>query len=151
VTKVAEGDRVDDRRGVMRERVIGKDCESCGQRFRPRTSGRPARFCSQSCRQRAWALRQAQAALQRGDARPEVVGEVVEPLVPVSGPISVVPSTAREWSELLEQLAVQLSDRESDLARRHYDHRRLYQGLLAALTALSEATPGGLENLVMRR
>jgi hypothetical protein len=69
----------------------------------------------------------------------------------MSVPISELPSAAREWSELLEQLAVQLSDPESDLASRHYDHRRLYQGLLTALTALSEATPGGLENLIMRR
>lgn len=142
---------MDNRLGVMRERVIGKDCESCGQRFTPRTFGRPARFCSRSCRQRAWALRQAQAAVQRGAPCPDVDWEVAQRLVQVSARVTAVPSTAREWSELLEQLAAQLSDPESDLARRHYDHRRLHQGLVAALTTLGEATPGGLENLVMRR
>jgi hypothetical protein len=46
--------------------------------------------------------------------------------------------------QLLKQLRAQLNDPSSDVARRPWDHARLYDALGQALTALDAATPGGL-------
>jgi hypothetical protein len=45
---------------------------------------------------------------------------------------------------MLKQLRAQLNDPGSDVARRPWEHARLYDGLGQALTALDAATPGGL-------
>ena len=55
-----------------------------------------------------------------------------------------MPRDARGWVRLLKQLQDQLNDPGSDVARRPWEHTRLYDGLGQALTALDAATPGGL-------
>ena len=32
-------------------------CRLCGRSFRPRANGRPRKFCSDACRQKAWRAR----------------------------------------------------------------------------------------------
>ena len=129
---------------VARERLTRRECECCGVRFEVAALGRPPRYCSQACRQRAWELRRAGALLEAGgDPRPEVVREVVE--------VPIAPSRPREWCALLERLAAELADPGSEVATRHYDHRRIYGRLVAAFNALDAATPGGLDALESRR
>jgi hypothetical protein len=152
---------------VVDERVVARDCDACGRLFRPARRGRPARYCSPACRQRGWALRQAEHALGTpADRRPAVVREVVErvlqperrPLAPTPpAPVAAgaasrgVPTRAREWVRLLEQLADQLGDESSPMAREHWDHRRLHSQLERVLVQLAKAHPGGLEHLLRRR
>ena len=127
----------------VRERVLERDCEHCARRFEVAKTGRPPRYCSHSCRQRAWELRRAAAALDQADPRPEVVREMVR--------VPMQPSTPREWCSLLDHLVAELHDPGSDVATRHYDHRRLYGRLVAVLNALDAATPGGLNALEGQR
>ena len=58
---------------------------------------------------------------------------------------SAAPAEARGWVGLLNELAAQLNDPDSDLVRRPWEHIGLYDGLGRALAALDSATPGGLE------
>jgi hypothetical protein len=69
-------------------------------------------------------------------ARPAVRGR--------AGAVQPVPTDARGWVLLLKHLREQLNDPGSDVARRPWEHARLYDGLGQALTALDAATPGGL-------
>jgi hypothetical protein len=55
-----------------------------------------------------------------------------------------VPNDVRGWVSLLKQLRSQLNDPASEVAKRPWEHSRLYDGLGQALTALDAATPGGL-------
>ena len=121
------------------ERLIERDCEHCGRRFELAKTGRPPRYCSRSCRQRAWELRRATAALAQPDPRPEVIRETVR--------VPIAPNTPREWCALLDRLISELDDPGSDVATRHYDHRRLYDRFVALFNALDAATPGGLGTL----
>jgi hypothetical protein len=141
-------------RRVVGERTLSRDCRSCGTPIAlagedgPRR-GRVPRYCSPACRQKAWALRRAADALGREDPRPTVVRELVERVVEVHrvrevpGP-PVSPVAAADWVALLELLGHRLADPASAVARDHYAHRRIYDGLLTALEALDRATPGGL-------
>jgi hypothetical protein len=166
-TSAAGGDWVvgDIRSVVVDERVVVRECAGCGREFRPARRGRPARYCSAACRQRGWALRQAERALGTStDRRPTVVREVVERVLqpervaPVAGPAisddaasRSVPQCAREWVQLLEQLAVQLGDESSPVAREHWHHRRLHDQLSRMHVLLAAAHPGGLERLSRHR
>lgn len=128
----------------VRERVIARDCEQCGRRFEVSPLGRRPRYCGQTCRQRAWELRRARTDLQREEpARPEVVREVIER--------TVSPGTGREWAQLFGELAATLRDPSTLLAKRHYDHARIYRALIDAAEALAQATPGGLAALTTHR
>ena len=135
---------------IVRERVRERDCEMCAQRFTVGAKGRIPSYCSPACRQRAWALRRAGETLGRGDPRPQVVREVVDRVeqvfteTPTEG---FWPSRARPWAEGLDQLAAQLTNPRSPLHREHWQHRRLNASLIRVLTALDQATPGGLANL----
>jgi hypothetical protein len=89
--------------------------------MQPKPRGRIPKWCSASCRQRAW--EQARAATSGLSAV-----RVVERRVQVRAPAS---PTRRDWPELLHQLARQLDD------GRIYD--RDLPGLTAALNAALEA------------
>lgn len=141
------------------EHVVERECEACGTRFEPVGHGRPPKYCSDACRQRAWALRQAARKLGQGDPRPAVVREVVERETVVvrarPAPVSrlsmaamvVEPTTGRHWVEMLEHLAEQLQDPGHVTAKNHWDHPKLYDALVHAMAALGRAHPGGLDQL----
>ncbi len=127
-----------------------------------RGTGRRGWYCSNTCRQRAWALRTAGEQLAAGqDPRPRVVREVVERVtervqvrpVPIPGvtppapATSAVPTDARGWAALLGQLEQQLLDERSPIAGAHWNHRRVFEALVRASTALGRAHPGGLDQL----
>lgn len=162
------------RQVVVEERVLERECTACGEVFRPARRGRPAVYCSAACRQRGWALRQAEQALgTAADRRPEVVREVVERvlqperlvLVPVPAEPAAasasssaaaagadgVPVRSRGWVQLLAQLVTQLDDSSSPVAREHWHHLRLFDALADALAAMDRAHPGGLDELEGRR
>jgi hypothetical protein len=145
--------------------AVVRICAECGQEFQQRRRGRPSVYCRPACRQRAWALRQARATL---DATPSA--EPAPPVAPTPPPPDLevtlpgtsaplprapgliapattevrVPTDVRGWVSLLKQLRSQLNDPGSDVAKRPWEHARLYDSLGQALTALDAATPGGL-------
>jgi hypothetical protein len=175
-----EGDQVDatsatgDQHGDTantrtRDRVVSRECAFCGTPVVYGGRGRPSRYCSASCRHRAWAIRQAERQLAAGaDPRPRVVREVIErttervvvrraPVtswaVPVSAPATpapAVPERARDWVPLLDELRGQLGDPTHTMSQAYWDHERLYQALLHAVTMLGQAHPGGLDRLTAR-
>ena len=145
---------------VVSERTTRRECGGCGTPLVYAGTGRPARFCSPSCRQRAWALRTAERTLRTdADPRPAVVHEVtertVERAVRVAAPspawsASSAPTRAREWTALLDQLTGLLANDSAAVTREHWHHVRLYDALLGSLTALGRAHPGGLDQLQHR-
>lgn len=143
------------------ESLLAVECRGCGTPVRYAGTGRPPRYCSPGCRQRAWALRKAEETLSAdADPRPQVVRETVERRVETtprppswsapSAAASRPPSTAREWERLLHALAEQLADEGHQIAREHWHHRRLYNALVRAMTGLGHAHPGGLDQLGKR-
>jgi hypothetical protein len=138
-------------RTTTSERAVSTTCGACGTELTYGGEGRPRRFCSDSCRTRGWALRRA--AEQLGVALPPPVVEIRERLttrvVAPSGPR--VPTDPHGWNVMLAELTAQLADPRTSMHRRHWDHRRVYQSLAAALTALDTAHPGGLDKLRGRR
>ena len=166
-----DGDQADAHETVtvtdrVRERLVSRECAGCGRELEYGGRGRPPRFCSQTCRQRGWALRTAAQQLAGGaDPRPEVVREVIErttertvvrqaPLTAYAASLAAArpatPTRAREWVTTLEELTAQLADPAHALALLHYDHPRLYAALLRAVTALGKAHPGGIDQLAGR-
>src|SRR4051794_1700354 len=96
----------------VRDRVVERECESCGDWFRYAGVGRPGRFCSSRCRQRAWALRRAAEQLGTLDGvGPQVVREIRERVIErariVPGPPEPAPppTAPRDWMKLLTLLA----------------------------------------------
>jgi hypothetical protein len=96
-------------------------CGWCGTAMEPKARGRIPKWCSASCRQRAW--EQARAATS-GRSAVQVVERRVEVPVPM-------PPTRRDWPRLLDELARQIDD------GRVYD--RDLDGLTFALTAVLDA------------
>lgn len=150
------------------ERVVARECAGCGTQFEYAGRGRRGLYCSPACRQRAWALRTAGEQLAAGDPRPSVVREVVERTtervvervtvkpVPVAGlaspatpapSVPAAPTDARGWVALLGQLEQQLLDERSPIAGAHWNHRKVFDALVRASTALGRAHPGGLDRL----
>lgn len=142
------------------ESLLAVECRGCGTPVRYAGTGRPPRYCSPGCRQRAWALRHAEQTLSaEADPRPQVVRETVERRVATSPPppswsgpraATQPPATAREWERLLATLSEQLADESHPTAREHWHHRRLYNALVRAMTGLGHAHPGGLDQLGKR-
>lgn len=75
-------------------------CGWCGQKLELKARGRLPKWCSVSCRQRAW--EQARAAAS-GLAAVRVVERPVEVRVPAT-------PTRRDWAQLLHELARQIDD-----------------------------------------
>lgn len=117
-------------------RVSGQTiaCAWCSREFPLSARGRPPKWCSQSCRQRAWEHRRA---ARSGVAAVEVVRQTVQVVkVTVVQPVRVpVPPYGRAWPGVLAELADQL------------DRGRVYDRDLAELeTALRDV----LESLERR-
>ncbi len=137
----------DDAQERITDRLIGRECASCGTWIAYRGRGRRPRYCRASCRQRAWSVRRAAEQLGTLDgAGPQVVTEVRERLVERPKPVTVLrdPSNPREWVTVLDALAAQLHDPMSSVAAQHWQHGRLEAALTAAWQALDAAHPGGL-------
>ncbi|WP_331764890.1 hypothetical protein [Streptomyces sp. NBC_01238] len=124
------GDVVAERvKTTVRDRLVRRTCEWCGDPVDYSGVGRPPRYCKDSHRKRASELRTAQARADRpvdaGGRTTEPVREVVErtetvtrtvvrrgpgevrriPAVRTSGAPYALPENAREWFEALQYLA----------------------------------------------
>jgi hypothetical protein len=115
--------------GVLRERVVGRECQARRKDFSQRAKGRPAMYRSPACKQRAWTLRHPCIDQDPALPPPTVVRDVVErTLAPWP--------TAPEWIALLGILAEHIADDSTALAREHWHHERLFATLQHAATAL---------------
>ena len=85
---------------VTERRRAATTCGWCGTPMQPKARGRIPKWCSPSCRQRAW--EQARAA-ESGLAAVKVVERRVEVAVAAA-------PTRRDWARLLHDLARQLDD-----------------------------------------
>ena len=102
-------------------RTAATTCGWCGGPITPRSRGPIPKWCSATCRHRAW--EQARAAAS-GRSAVQVVERLVEGRVPAA-------PTRRDWARLLDELAHQLED------GRVYD--RDLAGLSTALSTVLDA------------
>jgi hypothetical protein len=112
---------VDDEKRSPGRRKAASDCAWCGGPITPRSRGPIPKWCSATCRHRAW--EQTRAAIS-GRWAVEVVERRVEVPVPVT-------PARRDWPPLLDELARQVDD------ARIYDRDLL--DLSEALGAVLEA------------
>jgi endogenous inhibitor of DNA gyrase (YacG/DUF329 family) len=117
--------------GVTIERVTRTPCAWCGTAIEPRPRGRPARFCSRSCRQRDYELRTAAARygadVAAGRIHQEPAERVIERTV-----LAKHPTRPADWEAALAELAEQLRTGRIDPA--HHDRiRAALQPVRAAL------------------
>lgn len=127
-------------------RVPGQvvECGGCGAEVAVPARGRVPKWCSGTCRHRAW--EQARAAAS-GRAAVTVVDRVVETVWTetvvqhhrTTVPVAVHPASAREWARLLEELAVGL------------DRGRVYDRDLPVLIPAANALIEALERRIQRR
>ncbi len=127
------------------ESVIARTCAWCGREMAiSQRTGRPRRYCSKNCRNRAsearttaprLALQLAAGRLATGPVREVVERTVTQPLTPAD---------AHGWTAALTELTRQLADPASKVAREHWQHRRILTALIDATAALDCAHPGGL-------
>ena len=132
---LAAGQRHDEPSGSTTDRG-SVTCGWCGASVTVAARGRVPKWCSATCRHRAWEQRRAAAsglvAVEVVDRPVEVVRTVTKvKRVVVEAPRSMTTGTNRGWAQQLEELA-------DDLDRgRIYD--RDVQALLPAMTALVAA------------
>ena len=85
---------------VQGRRVAASDCGWCGAPITVKATGRLPKWCSPSCRQRAWEQSRAAAS---GRSAVQIVERRVEVPVPVA-------PRRQDWPRLLADLARQLDD-----------------------------------------
>jgi hypothetical protein len=110
------------------EAVVTRSCAWCGREMAvTQRTGRPRRYCSKNCRNRASEARTIapRLAIQiaAGHLATAPVREVVERTVPVT------PTDAHGWSAVLGELARQLADPATQASREHWHHRRILAAL----------------------
>ena len=150
-------------REQVREVVIERTCAWCGKAMTlTQQTGRPRKYCSKSCRNRASELRTVAPKLSWDMAAGRVatgpVREIVERTVTTTldtappRPLAVqyAPGNAKEWQRELRLLAIQLLDPRTNTAREHWEHSRLLAALQDVLAALNHAHPGGLARIPKR-
>ncbi len=141
------------------ERLVSRTCGWCGELMVYRGVGRRPKYCSKSCKNRAWEVRSAQRRLDRdiaaGTASTEPVREVVsrppkpEPKAPAPRQAAPrAPVRIADWVKLLAVLEEQL---HGELGPKYWDHPKLLKSLNSVLGALDQATPGGLDALMNKR
>lgn len=119
-------------------------CGWCAGPVALRPTGRPRKWCSDSCRQRAWATNRAAVS---GDTPVRVVDRQIEVEVPIRVPetklveITIQPSGA-QWPDVLRTLATQV-----DGAGRH----PLYDKDLDAVTQAANELIDALSRRLRRR
>lgn len=90
----------------QRRRRAATTCGWCRGPIEPKARGRIAKWCSATCRQRAWEQSRAAAS---GRSAVELVERVVEiPVRPIPGVEVARHPRHQEWPPLLEELAEQL-------------------------------------------
>jgi hypothetical protein len=90
----------DARVGGRERRAAAQTCGWCGGPITPKSRGPIPKWCSATCRHRAW----EQTRARTSDRSPV---QVVERLVRVHGRLA---PTRRDWPQLLEELVGQMSD-----------------------------------------
>ena len=142
------------------ERLVSRTCGWCGELMVYGGRGRRPKYCSKSCKNRAWEVRSAERRLERdlaaGAASAEPVREVVsrppkpepKPPAPPRPAAPRAPVRIADWVKLLAVLEEQLG---GELGPKYWDHPKLLRSLNAVLSALDEAHPGGLDALMNRR
>ena len=107
---------------AMHRRAAATTCGWCSGPINPKSRGPVPKWCSASCRQRAWEQRRAAAS---GLSAVEIVERVVE--VPVPPQARPVPRH-QEWHSLLRELTRQLSS--------HLVYERHLAGIASEVRAL---------------
>lgn len=109
------------------ERQVSIECARCGREVAYSGNGRRPKFCSPTCRSRAWELRRAATELKQPDPMPAIVREVVERTVDRDRPVPapVAPRTVADWVPLLEQLTRAVRDDPRSLVRSKDDWQEL--------------------------
>ncbi|MER6433214.1 hypothetical protein ABT272_36650 [Streptomyces sp900105245] len=154
-----------DETATVREQLLERTCEWCGEPVAYGGRGRPARYCSPVHRRRAWELRTAEARADRpvseGGRSREPVREVVErtetvvrtvtrpdpgsaspgarPALRLSGEPYTLPSDAIEWIEALAALRREVANPRIFPFREHI--ARACEKTLHALRAGGSPTP----------
>ena len=100
--KPTQSEAADSKTRVTGRRDAPTDCAWCGGTLTPRSRGPIPKWCSATCRHRAWEQNRAAAS-----GRSAV--EVVERRVEVRVPVPVTPAR-RDWPGLLDELARQVDD-----------------------------------------
>jgi hypothetical protein len=124
-----------------REQLVSIECAHCGEKVTYSGTGRRPRYCSASCRSRAWELRQAAARLERENPMPAVVREVVERTVDRDRPVPAAPRRAAEWVRLLQQLEHQVRDNPLVLVRSGEEFQELAAAVRGLYNAFTWRTP----------
>jgi len=155
------------RRDRITEQPVARECAWCGDPIELRPRARHQRYCSRSCRQRAYEVRtattrrQTDQAAGRARTEQEPVREVVErvtvrttrsrrppalPPVVREVPVVAAPTKARQVSDFLDAAAAAVSDGTIPV----HDLRRVNTAAHQLLKALDQAYPGGLKALRKR-
>lgn len=126
--------------------VATRTCAWCGREMTlTQRTGRPRRYCSKNCRNRASEARtlapRLALKLAAGRLTTEPVREVVQRTTTVN------PTDAHGWATVLGELTRQLADPTSQTSREHWQHRRIMTALTQATTALDHAHPGGIDRI----
>ena len=127
--------------------VAARDCAWCGRQMTiTQRTGRPRRYCSKNCRNRASEARTTapRLALQLAAGRLATgpVREVVERTVTITEPLT--PADAHGWVAALGELARQLADPATKTSREHWQHRRILAALADATATLHRDHPDGI-------
>ncbi|MGY4967392.1 hypothetical protein [Streptomyces sp. 900105245] len=156
----------------MREQLLERTCEWCGEPVAYSGRGRPARYCSPVHRRRAWELRTAEARADRpvseGGRSREPVREVVErtetvvrtvsqpvsgaagaqPALRLSGEPYTLPSDALEWIEALAVLRREVANPKVFPFREHIARacEKTLQVLRADAAEIQRASAAGGES-----
>lgn len=93
------------RSGTVRRPGQKVVCGWCGRRFKIKARGRTPKWCSASCRQRAWEQRRAAAS---GLAAVEVVDRAIEHDKVVYVVADSKPPTGRDWAQHIGALTRQV-------------------------------------------
>lgn len=127
------------------ERLVSTQCRHCGGDIDYAGTGRRPRYCSASCRTRAWAVRRAATELDREHPGPEVVREVVatERVQTVRTP-GKAPTDTHGWILQLTALTRQLSGSERASFGDDHNYDQLAFRLAQALLLLDRLHPRGL-------
>lgn len=109
-------------------------CGWCGAAVSVPWRGRTPKWCSQSCRTRAWAARRA---VEAGDAEVRILDRPIEVVREVR--VEADPRSVEEWSSMLRRLANRVDD------------GRVYDRDLAQLLASVDELGGAIHRRVKRR
>lgn len=125
--------------GRSRERLVSIECAHCGTEIAYRGTGRRPRYCSPTCRTRAWEQRRAAEHLGRDQPGPTVVREVVERTTEVDRPVPtpVAPTRGADWAALLDTLRTRLREQPHSVLRHPDDVDELAGALREAYAALT--------------